>query len=567
MRCARCDSDNPTDTKFCIQCGVPLKYQCPYCGAADLPQAKFCGTCGMALTNQPPDAVLLGYIPRYLAKEIPPKRTARATHFRLGIVKIISTLELIAKALLLLSGIAILTFVGVWIYGLDSLTTYWLLDTLPVIIAQLGKALLLVFLIMLTIAFIRVIWAWMFEADSITVASFADASFTTTGVDSNRNKGGGLGNAISESLAAEIYHINQTYALQTPWGSEEEGTLVLAMPNLQAYERLGMISFAGIQLPVGEAALALKALLPSRYIRYVITGSVQMSLSGESAIVMTRLEENGQARKYWSREVPLTDDAEMRAHIRELAYQIMSRVLGESIGEKTLKDLIEGVALFRQYKDTDQPEAFDKAERYLVKVTKDDKKYTRAHFYLGNLYNWRAYFAPLESEDEQHYREKAMRHYEEAGYGYAVNPYEAESFMNFGMGLVYHRAYYKIRNRYQERFMEKLPELHTLLIKAHNYYTRVANQDEDFYFARTGRALIYIEKEHLSPHGLDGRDKPELFIHCAIKELRHAQYIASYRNDDVSSRSIERMISDLKRVERKEMGIRNVLSKWLQSSC
>ena len=76
MRYPRCAADTPEGTKFCIECGTPLKPRCPQCGADTLPRAKFCGECGTPLTVQtpaPPAAPLLsplGYTPGYLVEKI-----------------------------------------------------------------------------------------------------------------------------------------------------------------------------------------------------------------------------------------------------------------------------------------------------------------------------------------------------------------------------------------------------------------------------------------------------------------------------------------------------------------
>ncbi len=53
MRCPSCNSDNPGATKFCGNCGKPLKNQCAKCGAENPPQFRFCGQCGTALSNAP----------------------------------------------------------------------------------------------------------------------------------------------------------------------------------------------------------------------------------------------------------------------------------------------------------------------------------------------------------------------------------------------------------------------------------------------------------------------------------------------------------------------------------
>jgi hypothetical protein len=117
--------------------------------------------------------------------------------------------------------------------------------------------------------------------------------------------------------------------------------------------------------------------------------------------------------------------------------------------------------------------------------------------------------------------------------------------MNFGIGLVYHRAYSKIKKQYKEHLFGKIPELNMYLSKAHEYYTKVTDQDQDFYFAKTGRGLIYKEKAYLS--GFNGRNNSELYIHCALQELRHAKYIAEDRKDKESLRWLERNLHDLER--------------------
>jgi class 3 adenylate cyclase len=82
MRCPRCDADIPDGTKFCIECGTPLKPRCPQCGADTLPRAKFCGECGTPLSGQPaapPSSPLqspLSYTPAHLAEKIFTSRSA-----------------------------------------------------------------------------------------------------------------------------------------------------------------------------------------------------------------------------------------------------------------------------------------------------------------------------------------------------------------------------------------------------------------------------------------------------------------------------------------------------------
>src|SRR5574341_1308982 len=53
MRCPNCSADNPSDAKFCENCGQPLERVCPNCGQPVSPQAKFCKNCGHNLAGAP----------------------------------------------------------------------------------------------------------------------------------------------------------------------------------------------------------------------------------------------------------------------------------------------------------------------------------------------------------------------------------------------------------------------------------------------------------------------------------------------------------------------------------
>ncbi len=50
MKCSNCSTDNPTDARFCQNCGQPLQPKCPACGTANTSTAKFCKQCGTPLT-------------------------------------------------------------------------------------------------------------------------------------------------------------------------------------------------------------------------------------------------------------------------------------------------------------------------------------------------------------------------------------------------------------------------------------------------------------------------------------------------------------------------------------
>jgi hypothetical protein len=43
MRCLNCGTDIQAESKFCTQCGAPVREGCPRCGRAG---ARFCVQCG-----------------------------------------------------------------------------------------------------------------------------------------------------------------------------------------------------------------------------------------------------------------------------------------------------------------------------------------------------------------------------------------------------------------------------------------------------------------------------------------------------------------------------------------
>jgi class 3 adenylate cyclase/tetratricopeptide (TPR) repeat protein len=78
MQCPACRHDNPSGSRFCLECGGKLPDRCPSC-RADLPEgAKFCHACGAPLPT--PDTVGWPspetYTPRHLIEKILISRTA-----------------------------------------------------------------------------------------------------------------------------------------------------------------------------------------------------------------------------------------------------------------------------------------------------------------------------------------------------------------------------------------------------------------------------------------------------------------------------------------------------------
>ncbi|MEE8187877.1 MAG: adenylate/guanylate cyclase domain-containing protein [Kiloniellales bacterium] len=53
MECPDCRAENPTEHRFCAECGVPLAIVCPECAFSNPPGGKFCGGCGAGLQSKP----------------------------------------------------------------------------------------------------------------------------------------------------------------------------------------------------------------------------------------------------------------------------------------------------------------------------------------------------------------------------------------------------------------------------------------------------------------------------------------------------------------------------------
>jgi class 3 adenylate cyclase/tetratricopeptide (TPR) repeat protein len=74
MTCLRCQTENPKEAKFCLECGATLRARCDACGAALAPSAKFCLQCGQPVgrgAGGPPRFASPGsYTPRHLAEKI-----------------------------------------------------------------------------------------------------------------------------------------------------------------------------------------------------------------------------------------------------------------------------------------------------------------------------------------------------------------------------------------------------------------------------------------------------------------------------------------------------------------
>ena len=79
MCCPACRVVNPSETKFCAECGAALKLKCARCGLENGPEVKFCGECGKRVgepwkASAPPDP--RSYAPKYLGEKVLTPRSA-----------------------------------------------------------------------------------------------------------------------------------------------------------------------------------------------------------------------------------------------------------------------------------------------------------------------------------------------------------------------------------------------------------------------------------------------------------------------------------------------------------
>ena len=84
MKCPKCQTDNPEEAKFCIECGSLIEFCCPKCGAKTPRKSKFCMECGhnLILPSEPAPKALspeekVEKIQKYLPKGIAEKILAQ----------------------------------------------------------------------------------------------------------------------------------------------------------------------------------------------------------------------------------------------------------------------------------------------------------------------------------------------------------------------------------------------------------------------------------------------------------------------------------------------------------
>jgi tetratricopeptide (TPR) repeat protein len=473
-------------------------------------------------------------------------------------------------------------------------TSLRFLKSVPLIGETVSKVLLPVVLLVVvsTVLMGGFVWSWRSASNRITITSFTDTS---------GDKSAGVGHALADALESEILRIAQLHTLKNPWGRSQE-VPSLEMTGPQTVERGGgTISFAGIELPLDVVAQALKPWFIRSTTQYVITGSLQRLPSGEDARMaalgdttatdicrrvpsgtsmwiqlIVRLEENGRMLKRWSCMARLRGAAdsttdphpELAQYLRKIAYEITWITLEgiEANSLQNFQDFIEGVELFRQYKDK-KYEVFDTAEQMLSRAVEQNPGYARAHFFLGNLYSWRAHYEQ-DAEGARTYEERAKSAYEETGRGATTNPDEARALKNFGMGLIDYRHYLKVKKNH----LPHTEQVYKRLEEAGQAFTAAWEQVHAFYFARTGRALVYKAKAKLL-HQAGEKTGTAGCLNEAITEFQYAKDTAANLKDIDSVKWIDKQLLALaletrgvhdtdNRGSRFVAVFRNLLDRW-----
>jgi ribosomal protein L40E len=80
MKCPRCQHENPSQAKFCLECGARLAHRCSQCGTELPAGAKFCRECGRAVggptASQERFSTPESYTPKHLAEKILTSKSA-----------------------------------------------------------------------------------------------------------------------------------------------------------------------------------------------------------------------------------------------------------------------------------------------------------------------------------------------------------------------------------------------------------------------------------------------------------------------------------------------------------
>ena len=91
MNCPHCQTLNPVEAKFCMNCGKSLNIACSQCGKENSPQAKFCIDCGYELSShvKPQQAPVRRVIPKEYEEKLEVARKSQTMKGERRIVTIL----------------------------------------------------------------------------------------------------------------------------------------------------------------------------------------------------------------------------------------------------------------------------------------------------------------------------------------------------------------------------------------------------------------------------------------------------------------------------------------------
>ena len=91
MNCPHCQTLNPAEAKFCMNCGSSLNVSCSQCNTENPPRAKFCINCGNQISEaaQPPQDPQQRFIPKAYAEKLEDARQSQTMKGERRIVTIL----------------------------------------------------------------------------------------------------------------------------------------------------------------------------------------------------------------------------------------------------------------------------------------------------------------------------------------------------------------------------------------------------------------------------------------------------------------------------------------------
>ncbi len=194
------------------------------------------------------------------------------------------------------------------------------------------------------------------------------------------------GQAVSDSLVAELQRIEHIHGMEYPGIQSEE----LSLPRVDASKDrvtstiadVGTVSLGKTTLSIGRLLVTIKRLWPLGDPGPVITGSLQRY--GNLFRLVARREHR--VVRTWEVSSVIQRDDDIPDMVRDLAYRIAKDLSG-SIEAKTwqaFKAFTEALDAYHQYRETGREEDFERARANGLETVVAERRYVTA---FGLLYN------------------------------------------------------------------------------------------------------------------------------------------------------------------------------------